>query len=211
MEAQSGQLGPWLTPSTSIWSSYGFCVTNRWAASAFLKICSSTAYSKPDVFNKGQSCNRFGIQVHRLLQIDMKDGWFQALSRKPQRLNTIQGPDQRFCESPNSMGSKGSLELLFEDIFMQDDTYRGMWERATDDILSKLLSTDTAGLSYVGQQPHKQKLSPSMEHLACYFPGNMALGVMQGAVTGSKAHQYLEHAANLTFTCWQMYNKTSTG
>jgi len=50
-----------------------------------------------------------------------------------------------------------------------------------------------------------------MEHLACYFPGNMALGVAEGAVSGAKAQHYLEVAANLTYTCWQMYERTATG
>jgi hypothetical protein len=54
-------------------------------------------------------------------------------------------------------------------------------------------------------------LTGKMEHLACYFPGNMALGVAEGAVAGAQAQHYLEIAANLTYTCWQMYERTASG
>ena len=50
-----------------------------------------------------------------------------------------------------------------------------------------------------------------MEHLACYLPGNLALGVGEGAVRGAKAHLYASVAANLTYTCWQMYERMHTG
>ena len=41
--------------------------------------------------------------------------------------------------------------------------------------------------------------------------GNLALGVAEGAVTGAKAAKYAEVAANLTYTCWQMYARMPTG
>ena len=34
----------------------------------------------------------------------------------------------------------------------------------------------------------------AQEHLACFFPGNMALGVWTGAVSGPKADRYLQVA-----------------
>ncbi len=86
-----------------------------------------------------------------------------------------------------------------------------MWERATDEILSELVAISPGGLTFVGQKRNKNKLVGKMEHLACYLPGNIALGVAEGAVSGAKAHHYLEVAANLTFTCWQMYERSATG
>lgn len=50
-----------------------------------------------------------------------------------------------------------------------------------------------------------------MEHLACYLPGNLALGVAEGAVGGEKAVQYALVAEQLTRTCKRMYEVTSTG
>ena len=89
--------------------------------------------------------------------------------------------------------------------------YRSMWERATDEILSELVAISPGGLTFVGQKRNKNKLVGKMEHLSCYLPGNIALGVAEGAVSGAKAQHYLEVAANLTFTCWQMYERSATG
>lgn len=49
------------------------------------------------------------------------------------------------------------------------------------------------------------------EHLACFFPGNMALGVYTGAVTGDKAAEYMRVAKAVTYTCWQMYERQPSG
>lgn len=50
-----------------------------------------------------------------------------------------------------------------------------------------------------------------MEHLACYLPGNLALGVAEGAVGGAKGTRYLAAARGLTATCWHMYLQQPTG
>ena len=50
-----------------------------------------------------------------------------------------------------------------------------------------------------------------MEHLGCFIPAMLALGVNQGAVNGTKADQYMTLAADLTYTCWKMYDSQYTG
>ena len=50
-----------------------------------------------------------------------------------------------------------------------------------------------------------------MDHLACFVPGMLALGVSHSAVTGPKAEQYQAIAANMTYTCYQMYKQQPTG
>lgn len=50
-----------------------------------------------------------------------------------------------------------------------------------------------------------------MEELSCFVPGNLALGIMTGAVTGARAARYAAAAKNLTYTCWQMYQRMPTG
>lgn len=50
-----------------------------------------------------------------------------------------------------------------------------------------------------------------MDHLACFAPAMLALGVHARAVTGSKAARYLALAEELTRTCWQMYAQMATG
>ena len=50
-----------------------------------------------------------------------------------------------------------------------------------------------------------------MEELACYLPGNLALGVAEGAVAGEKAVQYAAIAEELTHTCRRMYTLMPAG
>ena len=50
-----------------------------------------------------------------------------------------------------------------------------------------------------------------MEELACYLPGNLALGVAEGAVVGEKAVQYAAIAEELTHTCKRMYSLLPVG
>ena len=50
-----------------------------------------------------------------------------------------------------------------------------------------------------------------MEELACYLPGNLALGVAEGAVVGAKALQYAAIAEELTLTCRRLYSLMPAG
>lgn len=93
----------------------------------------------------------------------------------------------------------------------KEDLWRHMWERAVDDALARLLGTTKASnLSYFGVSNYGH-LEARQEHLACFFPGNMALGVYTGAVTGDKAAEYVRVAEAVTYTCWQMYERQPSG
>ena len=50
-----------------------------------------------------------------------------------------------------------------------------------------------------------------MDHLVCFLPALLALGVQQGAVQGPKGQQYLSLAEDLTYTCWKMYSRQPSG
>lgn len=68
-----------------------------------------------------------------------------------------------------------------------------------------VLMATTGSLRCSGFIAHK------FEHLACFIPAMLALGVKEGAVTGDKAERYLSLAKDLTYTCWQMYDRHATG
>ena len=70
-----------------------------------------------------------------------------------------------------------------------DDHWRQRWVNATDEALKELLVRPKKGnivftseVSSPGAQP-----SNKLTHLGCFYPGNVALGVISGAVTGEKA------------------------
>ena len=90
--------------------------------------------------------------------------------------------------------------------------YRDMWVAAMDDTLDRLVATHPAdGRVYVGERVGGGALVGKMEHLACFLPGNMALGVLEGAVTGDRAARYTTAAVGLTETCYRMYSTQPTG
>jgi hypothetical protein len=43
-------------------------------------------------------------------------------------------------------------------MFAQEEMYRSMWERATDEILDSLVGVSPGGLTFVGQRRHVGKL-----------------------------------------------------
>ena len=98
---------------------------------------------------------------------------------------------------------------------LQEEMYRRRWELAIDEATAKLVGTNEHGLTFVttvwnngGDVPLKHF---TMEHLTCFLPGNIALGVMEQAVSGAKAMQYMQLAEKLTYACWQMYERTVSG
>ncbi len=96
---------------------------------------------------------------------------------------------------------------------VQDEEYRSRWEGAMDEAMKVLVGTSAEGSTrWLGEMRRAGGiLDRKFDHLACYFPGNIALGVQQGAVGPDKAPYYMAVAANLTRTCWRMYDDMPTG
>ncbi|EFN60136.1 hypothetical protein CHLNCDRAFT_33654 [Chlorella variabilis] len=92
----------------------------------------------------------------------------------------------------------------------QDEMYRSMWERAMDEMINKLVFTSREGLTYVAEFD-RSIIKHKFDHLVCFVPGMLALGAHSGAVQGAKAERYMQLAADLTHTCWQMYHRMPSG
>ena len=88
--------------------------------------------------------------------------------------------------------------------------YRRMWQRAIDEALAQLSSTSQDGLLFIGKR-RGNWVDTQMEHLTCFLPGNLALGALHGAVATAAFPAYMQAAAAMTETCWQMYERTATG
>ena len=87
--------------------------------------------------------------------------------------------------------------------------YFSMWERSMDEALEKLVR-QSGTLTWVGKSTSGM-VQPSMEHLSCYLPGNLALGIEYGRLSRQKAAHYLEVAEGLAEACYVMYNSSKTG
>ena len=95
----------------------------------------------------------------------------------------------------------------------KDDHWRDRWVNSVDEAMQTLrVTTDSGNYSFVGMKPnvHTKTVRPEVSHLGCFYPGNIALGVISGAVQGDKAAEYLDFARSHMSTCMLLY-ATKTG
>ncbi|KAJ2466454.1 hypothetical protein GGI02_004367 [Coemansia sp. RSA 2322] len=89
------------------------------------------------------------------------------------------------------------------------DQYRRMYEESIDSMKEKMVrrSEFDEQMYYIGDlDASATKISPKFQHLTCFVPGMLALG----SKTLDRPDD-LELAKKLTYTCFQMYNQTTTG
>jgi hypothetical protein len=73
-------------------------------------------------------------------------------------------------------------------------------------IVDNLVQSTPHGLIYVGMLGGDGKFIPKMDHLTCFFPALLTLGVMNGASTSTyKAEVHISLAKDLASTCYMMY------
>lgn len=77
--------------------------------------------------------------------------------------------------------SKSGVEYLAKQYLQTGETiYRDMWEDVLDGIQKHLVTTTrNAALKYIAELPAGVggALSPKMDHLVCFLPGTIAMGV----------------------------------
>ncbi|KAJ5257255.1 Mannosyl-oligosaccharide 1-2-alpha-mannosidase [Penicillium angulare] len=105
----------------------------------------------------------------------------------------------------------------------QEPIYKELWDESMQGIRKNLLAfSKNAQLMVLGERPAglDGKLSPKMDHLACFMPGTIALGATGGQLL-SKARQSPDWSQQreeeilisreLMKTCWATYRNTATG
>jgi mannosyl-oligosaccharide alpha-1,2-mannosidase len=92
--------------------------------------------------------------------------------------------------------------------------YRSMYEESVDAMSEQLLGrSQPSNLLYIGERKNGN-LNPKMEHLACFVPGMLALGVMSDRNAdpqSPRAPLLMAVAEELAATCWQMYKRSPSG
>jgi len=84
--------------------------------------------------------------------------------------------------------------------------FRDAYIMSTREVLNSLIGTTWPHhLAYLGtKHSAESSLSTSMDHLSCFYPGMLALGIMNNVMPETSSI-----AKNLTHTCYYMYNITS--
>ncbi|OJD14733.1 hypothetical protein AJ78_04959 [Emergomyces pasteurianus Ep9510] len=124
------------------------------------------------------------------------------------------------------LGSRGDsyYEYLIKQYLQTSEPiYLEMWSEALAGIRKNMITaTKNSNLRFVAELPHGigGGLSPKMDHLVCFLPGTIALGLTGGLTVAEvkKAHGWsdenqnqMDLAKELMKTCWGMYKVTSTG
>lgn len=127
----------------------------------------------------------------------------------PERVHTNSGNFAGDTYSIGSMADSYYEYLLKLYIQTEEPMFFDMWQFAMDEMLQKLVNT-SGNTTWVGKSVYGQ-LQHEMEHLSCFLPGNLALGVQLGKLDSNRSAQYMEAAEGLAKTCYLMYNCTATG
>jgi endoplasmic reticulum Man9GlcNAc2 1,2-alpha-mannosidase len=136
-------------------------------------------------------------------------------------------PDSgKFTSREIRLGSRGDsyYEYLVKQYLQTNETiYLDMWEQVLAGIQRHIVtSTSVAKLQFVAELPQGigSKLYPKMDHLVCFLPGSIALGITGGLTiaeakrlpTWNKIKERQLHLAKeLMKTCFGMYQVTATG
>lgn len=109
--------------------------------------------------------------------------------------------------------SDSFYEYLFKDWRFKGGHHRWTTERALFDKVMKaanttLLQRSSDGFVYIGDLENNI-LKNSMEHLACFLPGTMALA-SEGAENSTIQEWYLTTAEELAATCHASYESTAS-
>eukprot|EP01083_Nonionella_stella_P046762 125263_1 len=156
---------------------------------------------------------------------DMAENVFDKLSEMKLRYKGIfQSHIRVGDEKPREAGGKFTFgaeadsfyEYLVKYWMMTGKTnekLRTMYLDAIDGMFTHLYRQhDKSGLWFVGELTSGGKFTHKMEHLACFVPGMLVLGVESGMVTDPDLqNKHIDAAAKLTTTCHQMSQNWASG
>jgi hypothetical protein len=102
-----------------------------------------------------------------------------------------------------------SFDKNHENYYLLED-----WLESVQGVRENLIRyTVPNNLTFIGELLNEQ-FSPKMDHLVCFYPGNLALGSLflkRNSEFEKEATDLLKLAEDLTETCYQMYERMETG
>lgn len=126
------------------------------------------------------------------------------------------------------LGSRGDsyYEYLIKQYLQtnkQEPVYKEMWDQALKGVKKHLVTyTSPSQFTIIAERPQGiyGSLKPKMDHLVCFMPGTIALGVTGGLTEAEarklptwnkKSEDDMQLARELMHTCWGMYKFMATG
>ncbi|KAF3916813.1 hypothetical protein ABW20_dc0108935 [Dactylellina cionopaga] len=124
------------------------------------------------------------------------------------------------------LGSRGDsyYEYLLKQYLQTGETiYADMYQEAMAGVKKHLVKkSHPSGFTFIAELPMgiDTTVSPKMDHLVCFMPGNILLGATNGTTVaeakkspgwGPREEEDLKLAKELMRSCYEMYNVTATG
>ncbi len=126
------------------------------------------------------------------------------------------------------LGSRGDsyYEYLIKQYLQtskEEPIYKELWDQALMGVQKHLVTySDPSQFTVIAERTEGigGPLSPKMDHLVCFMPGTIALGVTEGLTEAAakklptwnkRKEEEMELARELTKTCWGMYKVMATG
>ncbi|KAK9452666.1 glycoside hydrolase [Dipodascopsis uninucleata] len=133
----------------------------------------------------------------------------------------------RFHGNQIRLGSRGDsyyeyLLKMYLQTNNQEPVYRNMYDESMDGVKKRLIQkSKPSGFTFVAELDNgiDGPLSPKMDHLVCFLPGNLALGATEGRPLqvaqrlswSLRQASDMKLARELTKTCMEMYKVSETG
>jgi len=115
-----------------------------------------------------------------------------------------------------TLGARGDsyYEYLLKQWLLtgkREEFYKQRYLEAVEGIKAELFRhSEPEGKAFIAELGRGVNFTPKMDHLVCYLPGSLALGVYHGLdPEGTLGH--MEMARELMVTCFEFYNQTITG
>ncbi|KAK6535934.1 mannosyl-oligosaccharide alpha-1,2-mannosidase [Arthrobotrys megalospora] len=124
------------------------------------------------------------------------------------------------------LGSRGDSYyeyLLKQHLQTGEEIYAEMYHEAMRGVKKNLVKkSHPSGFTFIAELPMGigTTISPKMDHLVCFMPGNILLGATNGTTVaeakkspnwGAREEEDLKLATELMRSCYEMYNVTATG
>ena len=142
--------------------------------------------------------------------IDVLDSWHRPDGLYPLYISSAIGQSMPSKISLGAMGDS-AYEYFLKMWILSGKTNqqaKRMYVASMEGVLGKLLQrtpTDQGDYAFLGDL-QGGRIERKMDHLACFVPGMLALGVEEGVVTGAVASQHMQAARDLMRTCYASYS-----
>lgn len=156
------------------------------------------------------------LSMERLVDSKMSNGLYPLIFKSADvssvmNISSVGAKGDSFYEYLLKRWIHSDKDRNVEGELQSHHSYFFRWIDAVDSIIDHMVTTSEDGYMYVGDY-NDGEIVPRMEHLSCFFPGMLALGVEMASqvydidiMDADRQEKYMDVAEGLARTCYAMY------